>query len=271
VNADETLLAILRRVIAEPDVDLHRLVYADRLDELNRFAPAGSGLTDDKVISDRIRLSIQERWEPQRIDWTSRWWPLPKEMVGWYERGFYRTIECDASTFLKHADELIWHEVQTAQCRKCRTSSELLTYSEEGELASRQRKKCVSCNSTGRVPRPCPPSAQPIRAVRITGGLDVTHSRIVRTAGIWFTADVGDHGFPRWVLSEESFAIERKPGESAADVMLRLRWPGVVFEFSRPDGDLLNNARPGETFGTEATSDDTENWGAGDAMNSEGI
>ena len=114
---DETLRAILQRIVVEPDEDTHRLVFADAMEERGRLVSAGSGGTDDRVIAGRIRCSIEERWEPQRIDWTSKWWPLPDDgMTGWYSRGFYEGVECTAELFLRHADELIWHPDQNRPC-----------------------------------------------------------------------------------------------------------------------------------------------------------
>ncbi len=156
----DDLTALLAAIIAHPDEDTPRLMYADKLLERNRFVPAGSGLTDDRVIASRIRTSIEEGWEPQRIDYTSRWWPLPENAVGLYHRGFYHAIECNAATFLAHADALLWHEGQTVAKRV-----RVYPRDEYGDAEY----------ETVTEPRPCPPTAQPIHRVVLTT-LEITTS-----------------------------------------------------------------------------------------------
>lgn len=171
---------LLRAVLANPDEDAPRLMYADSLLERNRFVPAGSGLTDDRVIADRIRRSIEEGWEPQRIDHTAQWWPLPVGAVGRYHRGFYDRIECTAADWLAHADALAWSPEQTVECPQIKWRVVA------GTVDPGTRKRAVrdglsgpcpkwcngGCSGTGRVARPCPPTAEPITAVVLTTTMD---------------------------------------------------------------------------------------------------
>lgn len=163
------LTELLKAVIANSDEDTPRLMYADALLERNRPAPAGNGLTDDRVLAERIKTSIEENWEPQRIDWTSQWYPLPKSMIGWYHRGFYQGIECTAEDFLRHADELLWHPGQTVKCEVCRGVGTIQKrISVAGIWSEVDELKCSHCRGRKNFARPCPPTAQPIRRVVLT-------------------------------------------------------------------------------------------------------
>ncbi len=157
---DDTLIAILRRVITEPDVDVHRLVYADRLEELGQSERAGFIRNailrrDDQLECYRFPASYSVGFDPIPITGV---WHVE------FDRGFGYDWMTDAATFLRHADALIWHESQTVKtadvCPKC---------SGKGRTG---RVKCPVCDGSGAMdafaPRPCPPTAQPIRRVRLT-------------------------------------------------------------------------------------------------------
>jgi uncharacterized protein (TIGR02996 family) len=107
--------AFLRQVIANPDDDAPRLVYADWLDEHG-----------DPARAEFIRLEIEmarlmddhPRWEEPR-DRASAIWEEHGER--WYgdllrlaenvgtERGFLESVELNASGFIKHAATLMKH------------------------------------------------------------------------------------------------------------------------------------------------------------------
>lgn len=213
---DDTLTGLLRSIILNPDENTPRLMYADALDERDNRVPAGSGLTDDKVLASRIRSSIQETWEPQRIDYTSRWWPLPNGAVGWYVRGFYESIECPAEAFLAHADELIWHEGQT--CDGCYVGG--ATSLPDGYTVKIEHQVWGSYSRTEDYPkqplcrlcrgsrkRPCPPTAQPIRKVELM------------TEPVEIEEEFGD--FRCLLVAETGLQVWRHP-----------KWPGIEFDLS---------------------------------------
>lgn len=102
-------------------------------------------------------------------------------------RGFVDALTCSAADFLAHCDELIWYPFLSDQCDLC----DGLCYIEidarpKGgpdfgpqkmyvfEPPKSYRHGCQACggdmlrNGTGRISRPCPPTAQPITRVRLT-------------------------------------------------------------------------------------------------------
>jgi uncharacterized protein (TIGR02996 family) len=157
---DDTLNAVLRRIITEPDVDLHRLVYADRLDELREHERAefvrdsiATGQNDPRFLqlctNDMIRLFPE----------------VKPPLIVRHRRGFVDSVETSAATFLKHADALIWHETQTVECVACRGTG--LSDAPNGDTA--RKWPCDACRMRGNFgSRPCPPTAQPIRRVVLT-------------------------------------------------------------------------------------------------------
>lgn len=196
---DETLNAILRRIITEPDEDLHRLTYADQLDELAEDARRvrcescggrcsvkatddvhgrnrrkckhchGTGTVFDMTLRDRarfIRSAIANRergYEHHKFPdaYTTGFDSRIEGIRAEWDRGFIHTIECTAEIFLVHADELIWYEGQTMECPTCEGDDRMFTYTPD--------RYCRKCGGTGHISRPCPPTAQPIRKVMLTG------------------------------------------------------------------------------------------------------
>jgi uncharacterized protein (TIGR02996 family) len=103
--------ALLRAVLAAPDDDAPRLVYADWCEEHGdadraAFIRAQVELARNRRHPDRDRLFQTERtlWRRHRTAWTA-WLP------GWarepeFRRGFLERIRCDAEDYLAGADEV---------------------------------------------------------------------------------------------------------------------------------------------------------------------
>lgn len=88
------------------------------------------------------------------------------------DRGFINSITCTASQFLSVCDKLIWHPSIIDKCENCKGNG-FIAYHSEGE--------CLECGhsgviGTGRIARPCPFTAHPVREVGITDPL-TTYSR----------------------------------------------------------------------------------------------
>lgn len=110
--------------------------------------------------------------------------------IALYSRGFVASVTCTAEDWLRHGDELTWG---WAECKKCKAfgpghckvardpvcdgsgrvprtmwcscvGRSGLVYDEGGTKS----RLCKRCQGSGSVPRPCPPTAQPITEVRLT-------------------------------------------------------------------------------------------------------
>lgn len=139
-----------------------------------------------------------ERWagKPMNCDWAVKFgWQPPKEegqrnggYVGYriqganivtstarglyshtLTRGFVSDVTCTAECWLAAGSTMHWHPNQTVDCLKCEGHS---WYHREGEENDFQDiggpMDCEMCNWSGRIPRPIPPTAQPIREVTLT-------------------------------------------------------------------------------------------------------
>ncbi len=215
--------AMLRAVIMDPDDDTVRLAYADALLERNRKPEAGSGLTDDVILFERIVTSIEEKWEPQRIDDTPRWWPLPAGVVGWYGRGFYESLECSGEDWLARADELVWHpsqKVECAGCGKCFEGWQIIGATKcpytgaDIPVIDKTRGRC-------RVSRSCPDTAQPITKVSLT-------DPPTNSPKIWKLTD------RHWMWDDRSWAGTDQRLQWACELFSK-EWPWI--KFTRADLD----------------------------------
>ena len=106
--------ALLRAVIAAPDDDAPRLVYADWCEEHGdadraAFIRAQVELARNPRHPDRDRLVQAERtlWHRNRDTWTA--WLPPWAREPEFRRGFLERIRCDADKFLAGADEVRLH------------------------------------------------------------------------------------------------------------------------------------------------------------------
>lgn len=219
---------LLANIIKNPDGDTERLVYADWLSEhgqgeLAEFIRLDIELyrfnnTDPKnlFISDwdrgrEVKARRNELWnESHKYGW---WNGIPgdwrstiknKTQIStansWdylFSRGFVHTVSISADGFLKHADALIWHEGQTEECPTC-----------EGESVDWQpHTYCPTCgkDDRGRVPRPCPLTAHPIRKVVLMTWPD-----------IMFLYKINGRNSPGNVIAHHKELLER-------------HWPGIEF------------------------------------------
>lgn len=186
MTATEELNAILTEIITNPDEDTHRLVYADRLDErgepgdgeraefirvqcelFNRGSECNStghaceccaGLKKrERFWLETNRKELQSKWDRSVIG-LLRQGPMETPFPELYlSRGFVSHITCSSADWLKHADNLHWNSGQTVECpTECPTCG--------GFWAN---WKCGPCYR-GRIPRPCPPTAQPLTEVTLT-------------------------------------------------------------------------------------------------------
>lgn len=151
--------ALLRAIVTNPDEDTPRLMYADALDE--------RGEPGDRERAEFIRRQCGNEWTG-----TEGWVEVPSGLDVHSERGFLWRIKCDAAAFLRHADELLWHPTQTVECVDCRGRGYNRRTDIPGVYNDEHVTQCVECTvngvGQGRVPRPCPPTAQPIRRVVLT-------------------------------------------------------------------------------------------------------
>lgn len=229
---DESLLAILRRVIVEPNVDVHRLVYADRLDEL-----------DEHERAEYIRESVLRPDIFRLFEEAPAWSELPAGIVPSWLRGFVCELTCDAATFLAHADELVWHETQKVKCPRCGGTGGCFEWGDP----------CLTCEVKGVVSRPCPPTAQPIRKVVLT-----TEPAFL-DHGTHFTIqdDPIQERIPAGVM-------EAVVPDSLGEVCFRYRFSGGI-EFEFPSSARGTEAQSDDADGWA----EFEHWG-GESINSEG-
>jgi uncharacterized protein (TIGR02996 family) len=115
---------------------------------------------------------------------------------GEVSRGFVSHLTCSAADWLRYADALHWHPSQTDQCPRCVTGV--------WHKIPLPPVPCPDCVK-GRVPRPCPPTAQPIEAVTLTE-MGVTGYSVRAWGGIVQRADL---------------------------TFTSARWPGVTFRLPR--------------------------------------
>lgn len=229
---DTTRLAFLRAILSDPGDDLPRLVYADWLDENgepDRAAYIREGIEyanwfdpheqAPRAIDARKRLAcLLTHWWPQ--GWPIR--PAPGDDYLYLHnslgaavlsatdspghravlhRGFVSKVVCPAEVWLRHADELYWHPKQTAECPRCGGRGGYACRDSFNEVLADP----LHCCGTGRVPRECPPTAQPLE-------------RVVFTA-----LPPGDDSLS--YTDREGFVSDLEQGGCTNP-----RWPGVVFE-----------------------------------------
>jgi uncharacterized protein (TIGR02996 family) len=202
---------LLRAVIAAPDEDTPRLAYADAAQEagdearaefirvqceLARLEETWAGDTRKKRHARRteLRRREQELWRakihtplvqienPNYCAWlccgTCKE-DHPNVWLQTWRRGFCEEIRYDAANFLAMADHLIWHPSQVADCPKCCGHKKELHRVSAGvniagdKIWQEYETRCENCGGTGRVHRPCPPTAQPIRKVVLTTAPEV--------------------------------------------------------------------------------------------------
>lgn len=188
------LAMLLRAVCADPADDTVRLAWADAVQEAGDDARAEFVRVQVELARATVGLQWSERYErwrdPVKGEYVAmvgaladtprlrarseelldanglRWLPAPlmaiesesASLACRYSRGFVSSLTATAEALLQHADALLWHEGQTESCG--------------GGLIRPQggvsHYGCRACNGTGVVPRPCPPTAQPVTRVTLT-------------------------------------------------------------------------------------------------------
>lgn len=96
-------------------------------------------------------------------------YPIPHDSVKLeLERGFISSITCTTSQFLSIKDRLIWHGSMTNVCTWCGGYSTYLPAGRDYGGPVSPFVTCINCNN-GKVQRPCPLTAHPVREIDITG------------------------------------------------------------------------------------------------------
>jgi uncharacterized protein (TIGR02996 family) len=190
-------LAFLTAICTTPADDTARLVYADWLDEhgrgeraelirvqceqaktpepelktvvlwADRHATYPGGMCYACRKAEPLRCeyhTLELRWRGLLADTAFDWsGAVPRSWGREFSRGFVSHVTCSAADWLRHADSLHWHPSQAAECPEC--DGEVWAETREYTRAGSQ---CSHCDGTGRVTRPCPPTAQPIESVTLT-------------------------------------------------------------------------------------------------------
>lgn len=144
--------------------------------------------------------------------------PVGWRALGLVYRGFVEEIRCAATDWLRHADALAWEPWVTDECPTCKGNRSVVcrdamsghdacprcvcewcdgTGSERvadaaGDMDDATCRKCDGRKATGRVPRPCPPTAEPIRKVTLTT------CRFDEAWGLWERQADGGYRSSRW-------------------------------------------------------------------------
>lgn len=247
-------LAGLRAVCAEPDEDHYRLILADWLDEHGEGAraefirvqcqierwgcsfkqtPEQPGWkhqcgTDDRgywlcqPLRSRVRGLLSDahffNWTPSVLhtgpgagiryegdDGTV--WLAGKGLVSAeFCRGFVSAVTLTAAGWLAHADALYWHPGQTCP---------------NGCTPIRNVPSCPICHGAGF--RPFPPTAQPLREVRLTTHPDPTNPGWSDLLGI--AAD----GSPTFRVMGEVVTLPPELRDRGPVHLFDARWPGITF------------------------------------------
>ncbi len=90
------------------------------------------------------------------------------------DRGFITSITCTASQFLSVCDKLIWHPSRVDECPECDGKGETRFCDAAGDMDDEPCRMCGGNlrggynKGTGKVVRPCPLTAHPVREIDIT-------------------------------------------------------------------------------------------------------
>lgn len=183
--------ALLAAILAAPDDDAPRLVYADWLEEHGEETRAefirmqinmarcrmchrkdGTERRDSyaahcgRCVPGRRR--VEDLLEAHADSWLRTADTIRRE----WHRGFVESVTCAAADWMAHGDSLSWHPDQTDPCPEPRDPKWGVFHNPtRGGLdfdPIKTHKGCLRCEGKGRVPRPCPPTAQPVEEVRLT-------------------------------------------------------------------------------------------------------
>lgn len=159
-------------------------------------------------------------------DWVWTLEPSGGEPNGIFRRGFVSEVRFSADLWIAHADSLHWHPAQMMECN--------LPHDPKLDLDNRLDYKphsgCSHCKGTGRIPRPWPPTAQPITHITIT----------TRPEGHWEGESASDEvifhldGYTRTIRESEVLAHREAKGtwdgtpHTMKDVLTTF-WPRLTF------------------------------------------
>jgi uncharacterized protein (TIGR02996 family) len=124
--------------------------------------------------------AIEPGWKVFPASWAQPHHYLPGGPLVIMSRGFLSSIICSWPDFLRVADALIWVAGQTVECPKCVRGmcNDMdigdITFNEWpcencGGMSKDEQGLPANVPGTGRIPRPFPPTAQPITRVTLTG------------------------------------------------------------------------------------------------------
>lgn len=177
-----------------------------------------AGVKDLFDIATRATSTFPVGWLHKRASDKNEY-DKPTMHVG---RGFGERLRCSAENFLKHADALIWHPEQTAECPQCKGAK---GYWDDGgcKYQSPWWCECKACSGSGRVPRPCPDTAQPIRKVVLT-----TLPGIQSNGSGWRLRGESQFNGPFRPHRKIPVGVNGSWRE-ALPLLLKAEWPGITF------------------------------------------
>jgi uncharacterized protein (TIGR02996 family) len=214
VTHTDTGSQLLAAIVANPDEDTPRLVYADWLDEngladraefirvacrIIRLRPEAK--RTNRTSAERVELAALEMRASDLLNTSIvEWLPLsgwvicpewepagnmyPDQRWAFIGRGFIESVTCTAADFLAHADVLLWHPKQG---------------------------------------RPSPGTAHPIRRVTLTTAPDEFEQLTIGSI-------TGDHDYYR-----VAGRVVKVPQAATVKEILEARWKGVAFTVPDPD------------------------------------
>jgi hypothetical protein len=164
-----------------------------------------------------------------------------------FTRGFVSEITCTAADWLAHSPSLVWRPGETMECPGCGGSGVRTVDTPYDSLAwdageATVEVPCKACggtrgrDGTGRVPRPMPPTAQPIERVVLTSRPQVEYNfgrssacLVGRSAALRladYPEDSGPDGIERALLAAEWSGItfvlpgdEPTPDEQLGEIL----------------------------------------------------
>lgn len=181
-------------------------------------------LPDGRSKSARLRLRQHDLLDASKVCGHpgGKWYPEifwqavapPVEANLEWRRGFPACLTLAAADWLANADQLVWHPEHSHKPCGCRTWNHQVT--------NRVWDKCPDCKGTGRVPRPMPPTAQPIESVWLTTVPEVYWGR-----------DGNNNATSSLRRTPDTFVIVDNPYPDVVAGLLEEQWPWLTF----PSGD----------------------------------
>lgn len=153
-------------------------------------------------------------------------WVLLAAPSNW-KRGFVESLRCTAQDFLKHGPDLVWDEKQTIDCSSCEGAGWQRWSIGHGDY---DEAACDRCEN-GKLQRPCPDTAHPIRKVVLTSTMEHEELLVGGVDGRTLVRVAGET-----VRIDHNYTIKE---------LYEARWPGLEFEVreTEPHQRLLVGAR----------------------------